>query len=220
MVNETLKNYFRIKDTCRYGLIKYLDDALSRIPKINSPKILDMGCGTGVTTIFLAEYTGGTVYAFDIDSSCISFLKEKIENQNLSDRISADINSVSNLDFETNTFDIILAEGLLNIIGFEKGLSIAKEYLKNNAYFIIHDELKNHIEKTTLINRHSFELIYYSELDENIWWNDYYKCLENQINSCNDQTLLELFQSDLNEIEMFKKDSSPFKSVYYILQNS
>lgn len=214
------KKYLIIKDECRKGLIKYLSDALSRIPKINSPKILDMGCGTGVTTIFLAEISGGTVYAFDIDSLCISFLTDKIENQNLSDRVTAEVNSVSNLYFDENSFDIILAEGLLNIIGFEKGLSVAKEYLKNNGYFIIHDELKNHIEKTEIIKKYSFELIYHSELDENIWWNDYYKCLENKINSCKDKALLGLLQNDLNEIEMFRKDPSPFKSVYYILQNS
>lgn len=220
MENKTFHKYLEIKDTCRYGLIKYLSDALSRIPKINSPKILDMGCGTGITTLLLADISGSTVYAFDIDLLCISFLKEKIENQNLSDRVSAEVNSASNLDFETNTFDIILAEGLLNIIGFEKGLSIAKKYLKNNAFFIIHDELKNQIEKTEIIKRNSFELIYYSELDDNVWWNDYYKCLENKINSCKDKALLGFFKNDLTEIEMFRKDPSPFKSVYYILQNS
>jgi hypothetical protein len=105
------------------------------------------------------------------------------------------------------------------VIGFEKGLSVAKKYLKNNGCFIVHDELKNHEEKLKIIGKHSFSLIYYSELNENIWWNDYYKCLENKIKSCKDKALRELFKIDLTEIEMFRKDPSPFKSVYYILQN-
>lgn len=214
------KKYLMIKDECREGLTKYLYEALYRIPEINSPKILDMGCGTGVTTLLLAEKFNGSIFGIDTDEKSISWLQQKIISLNLTDRVFAKVASALDSDFESFSFDIILAEGLLNIIGFEKGLSIAKKYLKKNGYFIIHDELKNHNEKIRIFETYSFELIYFSELDEKIWWNDYYKCLENQINSCKDKALLKLFQSDLSEIDMFRKDPSPFKSVYYVLQNT
>ena len=55
-------------------------------------------------------------------------------------------------------------------------------------------------------------------LNEQIWWNDYYKCLENEISSISDKELLRLFKPDLAEIKLFKKDSSQYKSVYYVIE--
>ena len=220
MENEKLYKYLEIKDTCRYGLIKYLADALEQLPEINSPKILDIGCGTGVTTLFMADIFNGIIHGIDTNAKSISHLKNKIIKKKLSGKVFTEVISVLNLEFESNLFDIILAEGLLNIIGFEKGLSIAKKYLKINGYFIIHDELKNHNEKIKIFEKHYFKLIDYFELGEDIWWNDYYSCLEIQINSCKDEALRDLFKNDLGEIQMYKKDPSNFISVYYILQNS
>jgi hypothetical protein len=57
-------------------------------------------------------------------------------------------------------------------------------------------------------------------LDELIWWNDYYYCLEKEIASIKNKELLELFKSELHEIELFKQDSSKFNSVYYVIVNN
>ena len=47
-----IKTYFEIKDNCRTGLLKYLERATATIPKIENPKLLDVGCGSGVPTLF------------------------------------------------------------------------------------------------------------------------------------------------------------------------
>ena len=212
------KAYFDIKDNCRKGLLKYLLKAISSIPAIESPCILDIGCGSGVPAVALAEYYTGTITAVDIDTKSINRLKEKVAELNLSGRITAVNCSVFDMEFKENTFDIILAEGLLNVVGFKKGFSILIKLLNRNRYFIIHDEFRNHTEKTEFIESNNCKILNSFSLDKHVWWNDYFKCLEKEISSISDNELLKLFKPDLQEIKSFKKDSSPYNSMYYVVE--
>jgi len=76
--------------------------------------------------------------------------------------------------------DITLAEGLLNIIGFENGMQKLIRYTKANGYLIIHDELKHDRKKRTFFEKEHLKLLGSFQLNPDVWWNDYYACLENQ----------------------------------------
>ena len=209
------KEYFDIRDNCRKGLLKYLLRALTIIPTIEKPLILDVGCGSGVPTIALAEKFNCNITAVDNDSKSINRLQEKVKELNLSDNISIVNSSLWDIEFEERQFDIIIAEGFLNVIGFERGFLKITKLLKTNGYFIIHDEYKNHITKIEFMESNGCTLLDSFRLDENVWWDDYYKCLEKDVSSHEN---IELFKSDLNEIEMYKKDSSQFNSIYYVIE--
>jgi len=211
--NDT--QYFKIIDNCRKDLLKYFFKAISVIPVIEKPIILDVGCGSGVPTIALAEIFNGIITAVDNDTKSIDRLEEKVKKLNLSDRISIINSSFWNIEFEENHFDIIVAEGFLNVICFEKGFLEVIKLLKTNGYFIIHDEYKNHNKKIEFIANNNCKILDSFRLDKNVWWNDYYKCLEKEISLHKNK---DLFKSDLNEIEMYKKDSSQFNSIYYIVE--
>lgn len=144
------KEYFNIKDNCRKGLLKYLSKAISIIPEIESPLILDVGCGSGVPTLVLAENYNGTIIAVDFDTKSINRLEEKVKELNLSNRITIVNSSLFDLELEENLFDIILAEGFLNVVGFQKGFSKVIKLLKRNGFFIIHDEFRIIIKKLNL----------------------------------------------------------------------
>lgn len=207
-------NTFEIRDNCRKNLNKYTIKAFSIIPKIDNPLLLDMGCGTGVPTLALMEVCNGKIYAVDSDNSSLFWLKEKVKKLNYSDRIRIIHASVFNNDLFDKKFDIVLAEGLLNVIGFEKGLAILIKYLKNNGYIIIHDELNNDTEKRIIFERCNLELINSFELNENVWWNDYYYYLEKAIKQIDNNSL---FQKEINEIVEYKKNPKIFRSIYYVL---
>jgi len=211
------KAYFDIKDNCRKGLLKYLSKAISSIPATESPFILDVGCGSEVPTLALAEYYTGIITAVDIDTKSLNRLAEKVIELNLSNRITVVNCSVFDMEFDENLFDIIIAEGLLNAVGFKKGFSLLIKLLKRNGYFIIHDEFRNHTEKTEFIESNNCKVLDSFSLDEHVWWNDYFKCLEKEISSISDNELLKLFKPDLQEIKSFKKDSSPYNSMYYVV---
>lgn len=210
--------YFEIKDNCRKGLLKYFLKAISVIPKIEKPLILDVGCGSGVPTLALAKYFNGNITAVDSDNKSVIWLVEKVKKSNLSNRITVINNSFLNMNFEKNLFDIIVAEGFLNVIGFEQGFLEIIKYLKTNGYFLIHDEFKNHKKKIEFIESKNCKVIDSFKLDAQIWWDEYYKQLEIAISYLKDKELLKLFKSDLHEIELYKQDSSFFRSCYYVVE--
>jgi cyclopropane fatty-acyl-phospholipid synthase-like methyltransferase len=213
-----IKEYFQIKDDCRKGLIKHLEKAFSVIPEIENPKILDIGCGTGVPTLWIADNYPGTVTAIDTDKNALDWLQNKINEKNLDAKVNVLYTSFFDFNINSDFFDIILAEGFLNVVGFERGFLKVLEMLSRNGYFIIHDEFKDHENKCNFIQSNNCRIIYSLYLDEKIWWNDYYKQLESEISDIVSDQTRGLFNSDIKEIEGFKADTSPFRSIYYIIQ--
>lgn len=214
-----LKKYYQIKDKCRAGLLKYLAEAVSLLPEANNPRILDIGCGTGIPTIWLAEKYGGTITAIDTDNDALNWLKEKIIKKGLINQITVKSISFYDLKQKSCFFDIILAEGFLNVIGFEVGFVKLIGMLKEGGYFIIHDEFKNHEMKCELIKTQKCELIGTVFMDESIWWNHYYRQLEEEISTLNISQINYLFETEIKEIELYKLDPTPFQSIYYIIKN-
>ncbi len=62
--------------------------ALSYLPELeDSPQILDIGCGTGAQTMVLANNTPATIIAVDMLQGFLDKLQEKVDQQNLNDRV-------------------------------------------------------------------------------------------------------------------------------------
>jgi len=212
------KEYYQIKDNCRVGLLKYMAEAVSLLPKINNPKVLDIGCGTGVPTIWLAETYGGIITAIDTDLHALEWLQLKLADKKLENHVVSVNISFFNLKTESDYFDIILAEGFLNIIGFGLGFVKVISMVKKGGYFVIHDEYKDHEKKCDFIMKNHCDLVGTVFLDESVWWNDYYKQLEEGIESLDVIQKKNLFKAELNEIELYEKDPSSFRSIYYVVR--
>ncbi len=210
-------NPYEIKDLCRGKLTKYLIRAVSCLPSYSNPLILDIGCGSGVPSLILSQYFGSTVYAVDINEEALNVLKKNASVKGLSDKIKTINKSVFEMDFTGTLFDIVIAEGLLNIIGFETGLLLSGKYLKNKGFLIIHDEYVNHDKKTEIIREYGYRIINSVLLDENVWWIDYYKCMEKMLLQLDEETRLTKFRNELAEIKQYKKHPASFRSVYYVL---
>ncbi len=214
------KEYYEIKDKCRKGFLKYLEKAISIIPIIKNPQILDAGCGSGVPTLLIAEKYDGKITAIDPDKKSIAILRDKIKDFNLSNKVKLINSSLFDINDNSNQFDLIIAEGLLNVVGFNKGFLRIIELLKRKGFIIIHDELRYHNAKIEFIEKNDCKILDSFVLDEQIWWNDYYNCLEKEILSSSNKKFLKLFKSDLNEIESYKKDSSQYHSIYYVIERN
>lgn len=112
--------------------------ALKLIPYLNEKtKILDIGCGTGGQTITLAKNTVAQITAVDMLPQFLDKLIKKARENNLSDRIEAKEMLMDNLTFEESSFDVIWSEGAIYNIGFEKGLSLWRKYLKDDGYIAV-----------------------------------------------------------------------------------
>jgi cyclopropane fatty-acyl-phospholipid synthase-like methyltransferase len=212
-----MKKYIlEIKDECRNNLCRYTIQAFSIIPEIEKPLILDIGCGTGVTLLSLAKKFDGTIYGVDPDMESINRLKKKVSELKLNERIKIFNDSIFNTDLFQFKFNIVLAEGLLNVIGFEKGLPLLISYVKKGGFIIIHDELKDDTEKRTIFESYKLKLLGSFTLNQDVWWNEYYDCLEKKIKNIYNGNQ---FENELKEIEGYKKNPLNYKSIYYILHN-
>lgn len=220
MGNNMLYDYLIIRDYCRMQLVGYLEQVLHDLPEFANPQILDIGCGSGVPTLLLAEKFRGKITAIDTDKQLLDFLEYKIERKNTLGSIETQHVSFFELVTEPECFDLILAEGFLNVVGFERGFSKVIEKVKQNGYFIIHDEYKDNDKKVALMHQHNCQLVSSLVLDETIWWRDFYCHLEKEINKPENARLRSLFSNEINEIDQYKKNPSLFKSTYYLVRKS
>ena len=99
------------KDRVRERLTKLTVKAFQMLPRMDKPRILDVGCGSGVPTLKLAELSKGRVVALDIDQNAIERLQGKIKEAGLSGQVEAIGLSMLDMDFPKESFDIIWAEG-------------------------------------------------------------------------------------------------------------
>ena len=115
MKDEELALLFELfEDTPRQGpgSLETTRRALRLLPAaLRIERVLDLGCGTGGSTIVLAEDTGAHVTAVDIHPPFLETLRARAEERGLGDRITtvaADMAKAASLG---GGFDLIWAEG-------------------------------------------------------------------------------------------------------------
>jgi len=211
------------RDPLRESLSKYTRKAFQMLPEIDSPRILDVGCGSGVPTIELARLSNGQIIALDINQPLLDRLKKKSEEAGLSDRVKTVKCSIFDMDFPDESFDIIWAEGSISVIGFKRGLQEWKRFLKPNGFIVVHDEKGNITEKIEQISNCGYELLGYFVLGEETWWNEYYAPLEKRIHEirvkhADNPRAIAVLDAEQQEIDMFKKNPRRYCSVFFVMK--
>ena len=212
-----------IRDHCRENLNKYTRKAFRTLPELEKPRILDIGCGSGVPTIELARLSDGEITGMDTDEFALKRLAVKIEEESLSDRVKIRKCSLFDMDFPDESFDIVWAEGSIHVIGFDRGLREWKSLLKTKGFLVLHDDIKNMSDKLEKIPYCGYRLVNHFLLPEDAWWTEYYEPLEIQIKEQiarhkNDLEVLRAFSKLQDEIDMVKKSPGEYGSVFYIMQ--
>jgi len=214
---------FQVVSKVRKHFLKYTRQAFQVLPYMNKPRILDIGCGTGIPTLELAGLSQGDVTGIDIDEPAIDRFNRRIEEAGLSDRVQAIHVSMFDMAFADESFDIIWSEGAIFAIGFERGLREWGRWLKPDGFMVVHDERGDIEEKLGKIPLCGYELLDYFTLSQETWWNEYYIPLEKLVTEYRTQhigdtdTSSELAQAE-TELSMFRKSPERNNSVYFIMQ--
>lgn len=221
-MSEEILNELNI-DQFRSAFSKYTIQAFKKLPKLDKPRILDIGCGSGVPTMELAKLSDGEVIGIDIDQDSLDRLKKKIEKAGLTNRVKAIKCNLLDIQFPDNSFDIIWAEGTLTTLGVEKSLRTWKRLLKSRGFMVIHDEIKHFFKHRDKVNRWGYDFIEHFSLPENAWWEEYYKPLEIKLQEllkkyANDKAALKELEIHQNEVDIVKASPKSFQSVFCIMQ--
>lgn len=118
----------------------------------NSETLLDIGTGTGTIPIRLADYIDRIV-ATDYSEEMINVAKSKIRGANINN-IDFQIADCNNLDFNDESFDIILAANLIHLLDKpEQFLNSIKKFLKEDGKLILPTFMHNQNILTRIISR-------------------------------------------------------------------
>ena len=167
----------------RTVFLKYTRRAFENIPKINNPRILDIGCGTGLLTLELVKLSNSEIIGIDIDQDALEKLNLKIKQGGFSDKIKVYNRSAYDTQFDDEKFDIIWEEGVIHLLDLKKVLTECNRILKLNG-FMITGEATNWADKMLKnFPKFGFQLIKQIPWEKECWWREYYVPLEKRINN-------------------------------------
>ncbi len=125
-------------------------------------RVLDFGCGTGSTTVALAQYSQ-TVCAFDINRERIEICRRRLSEHSLEDKVQLycadDLDRVKN---SLGSFDLILVNAVIEHI------PLTKKGLRKKTILCLFDLLKK--PGYLYINETPNRLFPYDSHTTGLWW--------------------------------------------------
>lgn len=168
-----------------------------------SPKsalmVADIGCGTGASSLVLAQELSAKITAIDLFPEFLVELEQRAEAAGVSDRIETRAASMNDRLFEDGSLDAIWSEGAIYNMGFENGIRAWRRFLKPGGILAVSEltwltkdrprELTEHWEaeypevdtasaKLRLLEAHGYSPIGYFPLPKHCWLENYYRPLQ------------------------------------------
>ncbi|WP_025831574.1 class I SAM-dependent methyltransferase [Bacteroides stercorirosoris] len=229
-----IANYFSALDRQGPGGKAETLKALSFITDLPAkPKIADLGCGTGFQTSVLASSMDCSIIAMDLLPEMVEGVKARIKRDKLEDKVTALVGSMTELPFRPNEFDVFWAEGSIYNIGFEKGLTEWKKFIKPGGYVAVSEccwltnkrpddmdyflqnfpEIDNVSGKLRIMEQAGYLPVAHFVLPEYCWVVNYYAQMETRMrdfleennNSMAAQKFVDLMKKDILVYERYKE---------------
>lgn len=207
--------------------------------------LIDIGCGTGTQTLFLAEALNGKIIGLDNYEPFLDILINRAKDMGLGDKVDVIEGDMAKLNFKNEEFDIIWSEGALYHIGFKKALKEWRKFIKPGGYFVASDfnwftpeppkEVYDYMDgevpyDTTIdealiaINNKGYELINHFKIPEKDWF-DFYEPMEEKLlvlkeKYKDNKEALDLLNSFQYEADLYRKYKESYGYVFYVLRKS
>jgi ubiquinone/menaquinone biosynthesis C-methylase UbiE len=105
---EFCKELYR-SDHCQFDMMTQvqLEKLLDVLNISKCQSILDVGCGTGALTEYIADYTDGNIIGIDFSSEAIEFAQKRTKKKQ--NRLSFQDMDMDEINFPSNSFDTVLS---------------------------------------------------------------------------------------------------------------
>jgi SAM-dependent methyltransferase len=209
-------------------------------------RIADIGCGTGASTLQLAQSLDAEITAVDFLPEFIEMLQENAEAAGVSDKIKPLACSMEELPFDENEFDVLWSEGAIYNMGFEKGVREWRRFLKPGGILVVSEitwltnsrspELQQHwdgqypemamaSEKISVLESNGYMPIGYFVLPEHCWLENYYQPLQDGFpdflaRNDNSASATSLVEAEKEEIALYEAQKSCYGYGMYVARKS
>ena len=117
---------------------KYIIEEVNKLSIKKESKILDIGCGTGEISFELESEGYTDIIAQDISPDFIKIAKDRQNKEQVESQISFSIGGVSNLEFNDNTFQLVISSGLIEWVRYDRwALQEMGRVIKPGGYLIV-----------------------------------------------------------------------------------
>lgn len=114
--------------------IEKVEDNLRQISNKNIKDVLEIGCGIGLVSAWLADKYGLNVYGIDIDPEEIKIAKEINKERH---RLHYRIEDAGRLSFENNSFDLVISQNVFHHIpNWPNVVAELKRTLRPSRYLV------------------------------------------------------------------------------------
>jgi len=101
------------------------------------PRIADMGCGPGASSVLLAESTGGHVVAIDLHEPFLAETRARAERAGVADRVETRGVSMDTPGIDEGTVDLVWAEGSAYLLGVDVALATWRPLLAEGGRVVL-----------------------------------------------------------------------------------
>lgn len=220
-------------------------DAFSRIPDLPPrPRVIDLGCGSGASTLALARLLEMPVVAVDIHRPLLDDLERSAAEQGLNRRIITRQANMGQLDDDDASFDLIWSEGAAYLLGFGGALRSWRRILKPGGYLVmsectwlrddppeefvaywgdLYPTMGTIASNSTEARDAGYDVIDTTVLPPDVWWTSLYEPLRVRIESLRaeaetDANLARVIAESEREMEVFKTGHVYYGYVFFILR--
>jgi SAM-dependent methyltransferase len=229
----------------REELLRHTRRAFAMLPRMERPRVLDLGCGRGDPTLELARLTGGEVVGVDIDQDALAELARRAEALGLSDRVRPIRMSMLDLDLPEGAFDLVWAEGSMHVVGLGRALTEWPRLLRAGGHIVVHEgcwlrpdppeeivqrwtpvfpdisSLDDYVARVTATG---LEDAGHFALPESVWWDTYYGPIAERIavlrvRHRDDEAATALLDREQAEVDLYRRHASWYGSGFFIARD-
>ena len=150
---------------CIRQLLKYIRGNETYTPQVKTPKVLDVGCGSGILSIVALKLGASEVVGTDLDPDCMTSTHDNMEVNHLDQKLGTFYvgNLIDDTELQekagTEEFDIVVANILADVI-----IMLQKEipvHIKKNGIFITSGiiDMKEEAVKAAFEANDAFEIV-------------------------------------------------------------
>ena len=206
-------------------------------------QVADLGCGTGASTLLLAQLLPhARITAVDLLQDFLQILDARAERRGVADRVTTLACSMDELPFAAGELDVIWSEGAIYNIGFEQGVADWRPFLKTDGWLIASEitwlterrpaELEQHWNgeypeidvasaKIKVLEQHGYSPVGYFVLPRHCWLDQYYQPLQGRFDDFlnrqgNSPAARNIVAAEQREIELYHNHAAHFGYGMYV----